>query len=195
MDQSFLSRTVFGVIICYCTVPAALADIVQPIGGSSDTPSTQFAQSFTATASEAQIGTVSFMWGGALNPSAPDPAMYVQLRSGAGVSTTLLAQKNLSPTPDSTPPNTWIDFTFDAPIALTAGQTYTLLFAANNTALVSGSYLYSTSDPYAGGSRYLFNGTPIPQNDLVFRVLAVPEPGFMGMAVISVAALFARRRR
>src|SRR4051812_2392268 len=117
MNRTVLSGSLFALIVSCWTIPAALADIVQPIGGSSASPLTQFAQSFTATANESQVGTVSFMWGGDVNPSAPEPSMYVQLRRGTGVGTTLLAQKDLPATPDSTPPLTWIDFTFDNPVA------------------------------------------------------------------------------
>src|SRR5689334_13944872 len=107
----------------------ALADIVQPQHGFNVTLSVSFGQSFTATASEANVGAVSFLWGTVLNPAAPDAIMKAELYSGVGFNGPLLATKTIAAIPDNTPANSWIDFGFDAPIALTPGQNYSLRFA------------------------------------------------------------------
>lgn len=160
------------------TAAPALADIVNNdpahYGIAGITNGSNFGQSFIATANELQVDTVSFMWGGSVNAIDNDPTITVNLRSGAGFAGSSLGSKMGSLIPDSTPAFTWIDFKFNSPITLTSGQTYTLDFSKQPVGFVSGSFV-ETSNLYPDGT-LIFPGGAIPGNDLVFRVLSVPEP-------------------
>jgi hypothetical protein len=175
----------------------AYADIFQPIKNSSY--ATYFynpiGQSFTATASESQVQTVSFLTGTIINPELSDPTIAVQLRSGINYAGPVLGSQTVFSIPDSTPPLTWIDFVFASPISLTPGQVYTLWFSAINSDLSALSYAGNHDNPYAGGSVIGPDSVAITQRDLAFRVMTVPEPSGCTLCMVAGAILILRHRR
>lgn len=85
-------------------------------------------------------------------------------------------------------------FYFPDNISVTAGQSYffeTVLLSAGNLAIG-----YKSTSTYLGGELWS-NGSADPQVDLWFRegIVAVPEPGVVGLLVLGIGALFWQRRR
>jgi hypothetical protein len=164
-------------------------------GGASSLFFRAWGENFVARASESSVQTVSFMWATGFNDASTDPTITANLRSGKGFGGTVLATKTLPPIPDRTPNFSWVDFTFDSPVALTAGSTYTLHFTVNGFDDYSGGYIvagqfYPSGDLLTGGS-----ATPTLTDDMAFRVLSVPEPSSFALLAIGSILLHRRRRR
>jgi hypothetical protein len=151
-------------------------------------------QSFTATASESQVRVVSVLIVAA-NSNLADPTIALQVREGIGHTGAVLGSQTsmVIPTDDLT--RTWIDFEFASPLALTPGQQYTLSFSATNAEMTAGAYAHSTFNPYSGGAVIEGDGFLVPQDDLAFRVLSVPEPTSLALGVFMGAALMLHRHR
>jgi hypothetical protein len=96
-DVSLLMRT-WCFILVLLLAPSAFGDIVQDIGkGSGELYGG--GQTFTATANEPQVTTVSYMTGLADTHvfKYPDPTITVNLRSGIGFEGPILGTKTVGP--------------------------------------------------------------------------------------------------
>jgi hypothetical protein len=196
----------FIVISLLCT--SAFGDIVQDIGKGSGVLYGG-GQTFTATANEPQVTTVSYMTGLADTSALkyPDPTITVNLRSGIGFEGPILGTKTVGPVSINTPPYTWIDFTFATPIKLVEGEQYTIEFAEVTPFFHSGTISFPSFDVYRDGNVYLggdvYPGgsiiTPEGPNvlgvDLNFRVLSVPEPCTATIIGIAACCCSSIRRR
>lgn len=181
-------RTLAVLVVCLSAIPAR-ADIVQSVGTVGEVWANNggVGQSFTVTAGELLVETVSFRWTPALNEF-QDPTITARLRVGSGFGGAVLGTKTLPPIPDSTPNGAWIDFTFATPVALDWLQTYTLQFTKDSG--FSGAYLRSTSNVYAGGVYYDANGVANANTDLAFRVInVVPEAAAWQFALVASAVV------
>ncbi len=182
------------VIVCGLT-SASNADIVNDEGvqpGFGYIDEYPFAQTFTATANEASVRAVSFMW------SRTQIAQQIQtieadVREGVALNGTVLGSKIVSVNSgDRSFRDIWIDFNFDTPVQLSAGNIYTLTFENRNAVGgIIGSFVVSQNN-YSGGTElgpeFPFPdprdpGKVVPNYDLAFRVLAVPEPSTTSLAV------------
>ena len=199
----------FAIFACLLTAPC-YADIInnKPLIGGFGIATAfyngPFAQTFTATPSEAQIIAASFLWGGNVNPGHQDPAFIVEVRAGAGLLGQRLGSEAVDDVPLNTPAFTWIDFDFTVPIALTPGDTYTLLFEEAVTGGSGVGSFVETGDTYSGGT-LMFNkpgpiipnnpGQAIPSNDLAFRIFGVPEPTTATLLLLGMLGCGWWRRR
>lgn len=187
-----------AILTLLCNAPVigtAKADIIQSVGvgGGSFAGASEFGQTFTATAAESVVGTISFRWLSTNNALA-DPTITARLRSGAGFSGSILGTQTLTAIPDSTVDGSWVDFQFPALANLTPGQTYSLHFTRDNGGTTSGGYYHAGTDALAGGTFLAGGGSVISGTDLTFRVLAIPEPTSIAL-LGGVAALATTRRR
>jgi hypothetical protein len=185
----------------------AAADIVQPSGFVSADMNTYFGQSFTATAAESVVGTLSFQWA-ALNLVEPDPIMTADLFAGFGFGGTLLGTSTTFTVPDTLATGEWVNLTFASPVSLTAGNDYSIRFSFMGVGLRSGGFRFANTvgddigSFYFGGHRLTGSGgaaaDPGVSSDLAFRVLTtIPEaPSWLLLgAVVSFGAAWGGVRR
>jgi len=119
--------------------------------------------------------------------------------TGASMSVTIYTT-NLDGTPLATSKQTILadgfkgitEFTFAAPIPLTAGNTYAI--GVNITLASDGWYVYDTSNTYANGTE-IKSDTADPDSDLWFREGPLPEPSSLLVAGLGGFGLCFRRRR
>ena len=151
-------------------------------------------QSFTASASESQVRVVSVQIQ-VFNQHLADPIIALQVREGVGHTGAVLGSQTSPVIPIHDVSPIWVDFEFASPLTLTPGQQYTLSFTATNADDTAGGYSHSTYNPYSGGAVIEGDGLLVPQDDLAFRVLSVPEPtSFALCAFIGVTLLLCCRR-
>ncbi len=187
-------------VIASLAPPRATADIVQAASSTSTSlvVVSHFGQSFTATASETHVASVSFAWS-SVNLGLIDPTITVRLRSGVGFGGPVLAMDTVSSIPQSTPSGAWIDFFFASPAPLMPGEQYSLQFTKESGALVSGGYRAAPTDVYSDGVFVDSGGVVNPGADLAFRVTAaIPEAsacafGAVASAVVAIRWWFRRR--
>jgi hypothetical protein len=177
-----------------CTL--AHADIVQSswTGSRSTDFYRPLGQSFTATNSEAQVRIISFLNGTITNSREVDPTIELIVRNGIGYTGSVVGSQTVSSIPASTPSITWINFEFASPITLIPGQAYTLEFSATNEGLAALSYAFTHNNPYSGGTLIERNGAVNTQDDLAFRVIAVPESSTAFLACAGLLCLAGRMR-
>lgn len=149
-------------------------------------------QSFTPTQSTINAATFSLYLASGNTTSS---TVQLQVYSGPGFTGTLLATG--TPVTFTNTTAQIIELTLPTPLVLTPGQTYTLraLTTAGNYA-----YNYSTTDAYAGGTRFFANGNGAGAGDVVFAegfdaAVGVPEPATWAAGALTFAAAGCALRR
>lgn len=148
-------------------------------------------QSFVAD--DVQLSTIGFAFAD-MNPGHPNSPVTLSLYAGSGFGGTLLGSvtQTLPLTlPEIRAPFEFIDFNFSGH-SLVPGATYT---AVATTTSPKVGIVYNRRNAYAEGQLFEVNTVGDPGQDLVFRVVTVPEPAPAVLGPLSGLILLIRRRR
>lgn len=205
MSFSKVAAVILSVLVGLSQVNPAAADIIQSNFNSGAGMNDYFGQSFTATANEPAVSAVSFAWLQA-NLAFSDPTMTATIYDGFGFGGSVLGTSGSVTLSNSYPDGDWVDFMFSPNVALTSGNTYSILYSYTGTGTRLGGYYThnmlggDAGSAYVGGVRLNSLGAdiaaPFGSSDLMFRVIAgaVPEPASLAL-LASLGAITLRRHR